>query len=143
MLLLKNIRPVDESGEGNLCDMLIADGKISAIGQSLSLPDAEAINGNGAYLLPSFIDLHAHFRDPGLTHKEDIHTGCRAAAHGGYTTVNLMANTKPICSDMEIVRYIQAKAKECGLCDVYQCVSITKDFDGETIGHIDSLEGVK
>jgi len=143
MLLLKNIRLVDEFGERGLCDVLVAGGKIADIGQSLNRTDAQIIDGGGAILLPSFVDLHAHFRDPGLTHKEDIHTGCRAAAHGGYTTVNLMANTKPVCSDMETVRYAKAKAQECGLCDVYQCVSITKDFDGETIDHIDNLEDIK
>ncbi|MCL2068750.1 MAG: dihydroorotase, partial [Oscillospiraceae bacterium] len=131
------------TGEYPLCDVLIADGKIASAGRNPAYGDAPAIDCTGLTLMPSFIDLHAHFRDPGLAHKEDIATGCRAAVHGGYTAVNLMANTKPICSDMQTVRYVQDKAKETGICDVFQTVSITKDFDGETLSHIDALDGVK
>jgi len=90
--------------------------------------------------MPAFIDLHVHFRDPGYTHKEDLMTGGLAGLKGGYTFVNLMGNTKPICSNMEVVDYVLNKAKELDLLDVHQCVSITTDFDGETLDHLDAID---
>lgn len=65
----------------------------------------------------------------------------RAAVKGGYTAVNLMANTNPVCSDMETVRYIRRKAEAMGLVDVHQCVSVTKNFDGQTVDHLKELDG--
>ena len=90
--------------------------------------------------MPSFIDLHSHFRDPGLEYKEDIESGSKAAVKGGYTAVNLMANTKPICSDMNTVNYVINKGKDIGLIDIHQTVSITKNFEGKDISHLQNLE---
>lgn len=104
------------------------------------LDRVEIIDGQGKTLLPSFVDLHAHFRDPGQTQKEDIASGSRAAAHGGYTAVNLMANTVPVCSDMETVREVLQKAEDAGLVTVHQVVSATKDFDGATTDHLDNID---
>ena len=89
--------------------------------------------------MPSFVDTHAHFRDPGFTYKEDIESGSKAAVRGGYTGVNLMANTKPVCSTMETVNYVLKKGRECGLVDIHQCTSITNDFDGSNLDHLDKL----
>ena len=72
----------------------------------------DIIDAKGLTLMPSFIDTHAHFRDPGLTYKEDMESGSRAAAKGGYTGVCLMGNTNPICSTKEVVEYVRNKAKE-------------------------------
>ena len=97
-MLIKNARDY----EGRICDYLIADGKIRAIGTDL--PEAgEVINAKGLTILPAFIDTHCHWRTPGFEYKEDIATGSAAAAAGGYTFVNLMPNTKPVCSSAEIV----------------------------------------
>ena len=137
--LLRNIK----LGVSPTCpdaEILIKDGKIAAIGMSLSADGAEVIDGRGLVALPAFVDLHAHFRDPGLTYKEDIESGCRAAVAGGFTTVSLMANTKPVCSSMDTVRYVLGKAEQLGLCEIHQCASITKDFDGKTLTHIAGLE---
>jgi dihydroorotase len=90
--------------------------------------------------MPGFVDLHVHFREPGYTYKEDIESGSRAAVRGGYTMVNLMANTNPICSTLETVNYVQNRAHEIGLVQVNQILSITKDFTGEDISHLDSIE---
>lgn len=135
--LLRNIRLAESPAFPS--EILIEDGRIAAIGTNLYAPRAEAVDGGGLVALPAFVDLHAHFRDPGLTHKEDIESGCRAAVRGGFTTVNLMANTKPVCSTMETVRYVREKAGALGLCEVFQTASITRDFDGKTTSHIADL----
>lgn len=90
-------------------------------------------------LMPSFIELHAHFRDPGLTHKEDIQSGSQAAVAGGYGSVVLMANTSPPVSDIQTVRQNAQKARNIGLIDIFQTVSITQGFDGDTISHLQTL----
>ncbi len=136
--LIKNALLTDESA-AFFADVLVREGKIAAIGQNLSCA-GEIIDAQGFTLMPAFVDLHCHFRDPGYTHKEDIESGCRAAVKGGYTAVNLMANTNPVCSDMETVRYVRKKAEEIGLVDVHQCVSVTKAFDGRTTEHLNELD---
>lgn len=137
-LLIKNGRIVDWSQD--FCgDIYISDGIICEIGKDLS-KDCKTIDAKGLTVLPSFIDLHVHFRDPGLTYKEDIESGSLAAAKGGYTMVNLMANTKPVCSNMDTVDYVLEKAKKVGIVDVHQVVSITNNFDGKDISHLDKLK---
>jgi dihydroorotase len=92
-------------------------------------------------ILPAFVDLHTHLRTPGFTHKEDILSGTRAAVRGGYTTLNAMANTRPVCSNAEIAREVCEQAQ--GHCSVYQSISATKDFDGKTVSHLDALNGTE
>jgi dihydroorotase len=138
-LLIRNVRIVDWA-QDFYGDVYILKGKINEIGKHL-IKDCSVIDGKGKVLMPSFIDLHAHFREPGFTHKEDILSGSRAAARGGYTVVNLMANTNPVCSTMDTVHFVQEKAKEIGLVDVNQVVSITRNLDGKDIQHIDNLSG--
>ncbi len=89
--------------------------------------------------MPSFIDTHAHFREPGLTYKEDIETGSKAALRGGYTGVCLMANTKPICSSKEVLEGVRNREKELNLIDLHQCISVTKGFNGKDITHLDDF----
>ncbi|RXI48899.1 dihydroorotase [Clostridium tetani] len=137
-LLIKNSRVVDFS-QDFIGDVYIKNGIIHEIGRDLE-KNCKTIDGIGKVLMPSFIDLHAHFREPGYTYKEDIESDSRAAAKGGYTYVNLMPNTNPVCSSMDIVNYVINKADEIGLIDVHQAVSITRDFDGQTINHIDELD---
>ncbi|MGN0143752.1 MAG: dihydroorotase [Clostridium sp.] len=138
-LLIKNVRMIDLSQDFT-GDIYIENGLINEIGVNLHKENAEVLEGNGKVLMPSFIDTHAHFRDPGLTWKEDIETGSKAALRGGYTGVCLMANTKPICSSKEILEYVRNKSRELDLIDVHQCVSITKDFDGVTLSHLEELK---
>ena len=97
------------------------------------------LDAGGLTVLPAFVDLHCHWRTPGFEYKEDIETGSRAAAAGGYTFVNLMPNTKPVCSSAAQAAMVEQKAAEVGLCDVNQTVSITEDFDGKTIDHLKTL----
>ncbi|MFT8314449.1 MAG: dihydroorotase [Clostridium sp.] len=137
-LLIKNGRIID-CASNFVGDVYIKDGIIKEIGDSLD-KNCETIDAKGYVVMPAFIDLHSHFRDPGLQYKEDIETGSRAAVRGGYTTVNLMGNTKPICSDMETVNYVINKAREIGLVDAYQTVSITKDLQGKDISHLNEID---
>lgn len=136
-LLIKNGRVIDCASDF-IGDIYIKDGIICEIGYNL-IKNCKVTDAKGYVVMPAFVDLHSHFRDPGLEYKEDIETGSKAAAKGGYTTVNLMGNTKPICSDMETVNYVITKAKEAGLVDAYQTVSITKDLQGKDISHLDKI----
>lgn len=137
-LLIKNSRIIDEEMDF-VGDLYIEDGKIVKWGVDLNY-ECETIDGSDLVLMPAFIDLHVHFREPGYTHKEDLETGGQAALKGGFTFVNLMGNTNPICSSMETVNYVLNRAKQLNLVDIHQCVSITKDFDGKTLDHLDKLD---
>ena len=102
MLLIKNGRVMDpKSGLNQVCDVLVKDGKIHKIAPQISEEDAEVIDATDHVVAPGLVDIHVHFREPGQTHKEDIHTGALAAAAGGFTTVVMMANTNPTISDVE------------------------------------------
>ncbi len=138
-LLIKNAQLVDCDGRGR-GDLLIRDGKIAAVGGEIAA-DCAVLDAQGMTVMPAFIDMHAHFRDPGYTYKEDIVTGSAAAAAGGYCAVNLMANTDPVCSHMDVVEKVLQKAADCGLVQVHQCVSVTENFDGETTSHLQELDG--
>ena len=138
-LLIKNANIIDAYENFN-GDILIIDGKISEIGKEINKTEVETIDAKGLTLMPAFIDTHAHFREPGLTHKEDIESGSKAAAKGGYTGVCLMGNTNPICSSRDVVEYVRNRAKEIGLVDIHQCVSITENFGGKSIEHLNAFE---
>lgn len=137
-ICIKNGTVVDWSGTFN-GDIYIKDGIICELGKNL-IKDCFTIDAEGLTVMPSFVDLHVHFREPGLTYKEDIETGSKAAVRGGYTMVNLMANTNPVCSTIETVKFVEDKGKEIGLVDINQVVSITNDFSGDDISHLDKFE---
>ena len=138
-LLIKNARIVDCS-QDFIGDVYIEKGIIKEIGLSISIDNIEIIDAKGLVLMPSFIDTHAHFREPGLTYKEDIETGSKAALRGGYTGVCLMANTQPICSSNEVLVKVRNREKELGLIDLHQCISVTKGFNGKDLSHLDDFE---
>lgn len=147
-ILIYNARLVDETMDKKGFAVIIKDGKIDCFPGKQTVkemlrdenPKIEKVDAKGAVLMPSFIDTHAHFRDPGLTQKEDIITGSKAAAKGGFGTVVLMPNTNPVCSSQAMAKENNDKAKKAGCCNVIQSVSITKDFDGKTISHLDKLD---
>jgi dihydroorotase len=136
-LMIHGARVVDSVQNGAM-DVLVRGGVITAVERGLS-SDGGAIEAGGLTCLPAFCDLHAHFRDPGLTYKEDLASGSRAAVRGGYTTVNLMANTKPVISTRLQVQDVLDRAAAVGLVDVHQCASITRDMDGKTVDHLENL----
>ncbi|MGV1054445.1 dihydroorotase [Clostridium perfringens] len=138
-LLIKNVNLIDESNNF-FGDIYIEKGVIKELGTELN-KECEILDGKGLVLMPAFIDTHAHFRDPGFEYKEDIESGSKAAVRGGYTTVTLMPNTKPVCSSKKVLDYVVNKGKEVGLVDLYQTVSITKNLSGEEINHLREFEG--
>lgn len=137
-ILIKNVVAVDADTKKR-CDVYIKNGKIENIDDNIS-ENCKVIDGEGLTLMPAFVDLHCHFRDPGYTYKEDISSGSHAAVKGGYTAVNLMANTNPVCSSMETVEYVREKARKENLVYVNQAVSITENFDGTTLDHLYKLD---
>ncbi len=141
-LLIKNVNVVDafQNFHG---DVYVENGRIKEIGQDLKKDNVEIIDGNNLTLMPSFIDTHAHFREPGFTQKEDIESGSKAAVKGGYTGVCLMANTWPVCSNYEVLNAVRNRAKEVGLTDIHQCVSITENFKGSSIEHLNIFKDDK
>ena len=134
-MLLKNAR----LASGQPVDLLLKDGLIAAMGLDLAADGEEVLDCAGRTVLPAFVDLHCHWRTPGFEYKEDIATGSAAAAAGGYTFVNLMPNTKPVCSSADIAHSVMAEAERIGLCAANQTVSITQNFDGRTLDHLKTL----
>lgn len=98
----------------------------------------EVIDACGQYVCPGLVDVHVHFRDPGFTYKEDIHTGSLAAAAGGVTSVILMANTNPVVDNAETLAYIMDKAAQEKI-HIYTCVSVTKGLAGEALTDMKAL----
>lgn len=158
LLLIKNAHLVDETmdcygsvfavngkienvflGEMGLVEDEMSDNNNSGI-SSTAQRSFNTFDAKGMTLMPAFIDMHAHFRDPGFTEKEDLESGLRAAVVGGYGTVCCMANTSPVVSSNEMAKEIEERAKKLKLANLFQAVSITKDFDGKTTSHIDTLE---
>lgn len=131
--VFKNARIID-SNKDFIGSVEVINGKVSRIlNDDENFKADEVVDVEGKILMPSFIDLHAHFRDPGFTQKEDLYSGSRAALKGGYSTVCLMANTKPKIDNVEIYNQVMAKAKKITDVDIVQIVAVTKDFDGETL----------
>ena len=120
-------------------DLLIENGKIAAVGEPLDESRCEQIiDAQGLVVAPGFVDVHVHFRDPGLTYKEDILTGAAAAAAGGFTTVICMANTKPPVDNEETLRYVLEKGKETGI-HVLTCACVTKSMAGRELTDMERL----
>ena len=139
-ILFRNVRIVDANKDFKR-DLLVSNGVISKIDENIEI-EHESINivdGNGYVLMPSFIDLHTHLRDPGLTHKEDLETGQKAALKGGFTVLCPMANTKPACDNKEVMEYVLNKSKGLDLCDIKQVCAITKNLDGQEMIDIESM----
>lgn len=104
----------------------------------------EIIDCKNLALMPSFVDMHVHFRDPGFTYKEDLETGSHSALAGGYTSVLLMGNTNPTVSSPEVYNDIMKRGKDLDLIDIEQVYTITENFDGKTLDHLDKMpESVK
>ena len=132
------INPATQMDE--VADVLIEDQKIKKIGKELPEKEAErVINADGCYVMPGFIDMHVHFRDPGLEQKEDIYTGMQAAAHGGYTTVLTMPNTKPVADNPDIINYVHNKAKSGNCIHVLQVGAVTKGQQGKELADIEGM----
>ena len=144
MLLLRNGYFIDpaSSTEGYR-DILIEDGKIVRImpqGESVIM-ESEIIDLNGQCIAPGLVDVHVHFRDPGFTHKEDIYTGAKAAAKGGFTTVVLMANTRPAVDNPETLSYVLDKGSKTDI-HIHTCANVTMGLQGRELTDMETLSGL-
>ncbi|MBQ4576993.1 MAG: dihydroorotase, partial [Firmicutes bacterium] len=140
MILVRNGRVIDpKTKRDEVIDLVIKDGKIHRIGKYHGSGEYERIiDAHGKVVAPGLIDVHVHFRDPGVTHKEDIITGANAAKRGGYTTVVLMANTKPVVDNEETLQYVLDKGKTTGI-HVLQASCITKGMAGKELVDMEGL----
>lgn len=126
--------------------VMVRDGLIEAVflGDSAALQSGSGainiVDLGGKVLMPAFVDLHAHFRDPGQEYKEDLESASRAAAAGGYGTVVLMANTNPVISDSDAAVRVRERSAAIGLVDAFQAVSLTRDFNGSDTSALASLD---
>lgn len=137
-ILFKNVRAVDARLD-EITDVLIDNGVIAAVGKNLRCGADEVIDGTDLVLMPSLFDMHVHFRDPGLTYKEDIKTGCNAALAGGVTGVVTMPNTKPVCDNPDTIKYIIDRSADTGV-DVYPCGCITGGMSGDGLCDYEALK---
>src|SRR6185437_10596900 len=125
------IREVLLYGEGDPVDVLIDDGQLADIGAGLPVPDgAEVIEASGKVLLPGFVDLHTHLREPGREYAEDIETGSAAAALGGFTAVFAMANTDPVADSPVVTDHVWHRGQQVGLVDVHPVGAVTVGLKG-------------
>ena len=139
MILIKNGRIVDPvSNRDEVMDILIDGKTIVKIDKNIIDESAKIIDATGLVVAPGLVDTHVHFRDPGFTYKEDIITGSKAAAKGGFTMVICMANTKPAVDNVETLKYIQEKGQTTGI-HVLQTATITKGLKGEEVVDMEEL----
>ncbi|MGO1048741.1 dihydroorotase [Crossiella sp. CA198] len=126
-------------GAGEPVDLLIRDGVIETIGADLSAHGAEIVEAQGQVLLPGFVDLHVHLREPGREDTETIATGSAAAALGGYTAVFAMANTDPVADNALIVEHVHAEGKRVGLVDVHPVGAVTVGLAGAKLAELGTM----
>ena len=140
MILIKNGRLIDpKTKRDEIVDIAIEGGRIKEIGKINNEANYdEVIDATNHVVCPGLIDVHVHFRDPGFTYKEDILSGAKSAARGGFTTVVCMANTKPVVDNVETLNYINEKAKEA-VINVLQVGSVTKSFRGKELTNFEEL----
>lgn len=143
MILIKNGRIVDPVRQfDDIADILIEGKNIVKVGKNLELDENDSnlrvIDASGLVAAPGLVDAHVHFRDPGFTYKEDIETGAKAAAKGGFTMVVCMANTKPAVDNLETLKYIQDKAEKTGI-HILQASTITKGLQGKELVDMDAM----
>lgn len=136
-ILIKNGHVLDPlTGKDGLYDVLVEDERIAEVKEHVRLEADKVIDAKGCYVMPGFIDLHVHFRDPGLEYKETLATGGRAAVRGGVTTVCAMPNTKPVIDTAAKVEAVQKRAEKESLTNIYQLGSVTAGQMGEELSDI-------
>jgi dihydroorotase len=133
--LVKGARPLG----GDPVDILLKDGRIAAIGDSLSTTGAEVVEAAGLIALPGLVDLHTHLREPGREDAETVETGSRAAALGGFTAVHAMANTDPVADTAGVVEQVWRLGQEAGLVDVVPVGAVTVGLNGERLAELGAM----
>jgi dihydroorotase len=133
--LIKGARPYG----GEAADILIKNGRIAAVGDSLSATGAEVVDAGGLIGLPGLVDLHTHLREPGREDAETVETGSRAAALGGFTAVHAMANTDPVADTAGVVEQVWRLGQEAGLVDVIPVGAVTVGLGGERLAELGAM----
>lgn len=136
-LLIKEGRVIDPASKTDaVADVLIEDGKVIQIDEEIKEKADKTIAAKGCFVMPGFIDLHVHLRDPGFEQKETVVTGANAAARGGFTTILAMPNTKPVVDNADVVNYVHQKAKNLAAVNVLQIGAVTKGQNGTELAEI-------
>ena len=131
---------IDPGRFNGVADVLIDEGRIAAVGPNLKVPGgATKIDAKGRLVLPGFVDLHVHFREPGFEYKESIQSGAAAAVAGGFTSVCCMPNTNPVNDNQAITEFMLERAKTAGLANVFPIGAITKGLEGKELAEIGDL----
>ena len=139
-LLIKSGRVMDPASKTDeVSDILIENGKITKIAKQIKGKADKTIDAKGCFVMPGFIDLHVHLRDPGFEEKETIVTGAKAAARGGFTTILAMPNTKPVVDNADVVNYVHQKAKNLAAVNVLQIGAVTKGQKGKELAEIHKM----
>lgn len=126
-------------GEGEPVDVLVRDGKITEMGGGLSASGIPILDAGGLVLLPGFVDLHTHLREPGGEESETIATGSAAAALGGYTAVFAMPNTDPVADSAVVVEHVRRRGAEIGLVDVHPVGAVTVGLGGTQLAELGTM----
>ncbi|KMZ52494.1 dihydroorotase [Dorea sp. D27] len=139
-ILIQNGHVIDPpTGKDGIYDVLVEEDKIIKVEQQIKEKADRVINAEGCYVMPGFIDMHVHLRDPGFTYKETLATGGRAAVKGGITTMCAMPNTKPVIDDREKVEDVHARAARQSLAHVIQLGAVTKGQLGHELADIEGM----
>lgn len=120
-------------GIGGVMDILMEDGRVAVLASEIREPDAQVLDASGLTVCAGLVDMHVHLRDPGFTEKEDIESGGRAAARGGFTSIACMPNTNPVIDSPEIVRYVLDRAADVGTVHIFPIASVSIGQQGKTI----------
>ena len=140
-LLIKGGRVVNPaSGFDVVCDVYIENGKIEKIGENLSVSAERVIDASGKVVAPGLIDMHCHLREPGQEYKEDIESGTKAAAQGGFTSVACMPNTSPVLDNAPLIEFVKNKAEKVGCVNVYPIGAVSKGQKGEQLAEIGDMK---
>lgn len=140
-VLIKNGHVIDaKTHRDGVYDIIIENGVIEEIGNDLEASNCDYIDAEGKYVLPGFVDAHCHLRDPGFEYKEDIESGTRSAAMGGFTSIACMPNTNPVIDSESVIKYISSRAKQDGLVNVFPIGAISKGLKGEELAEIGELK---
>lgn len=139
-IVIKNGTLVNPKEKKEKKTIVIEDGIVTDITDDSSVTGDEVINADGMVISPGFIDIHAHFRDPGFEYKEDIFTGLKAAAAGGFTSVCTMPNTKPVADNAETIRYMLERAAAGNGVKLYPVACASKGLKGEGLAPIGELK---
>ncbi len=139
-ILITGGHVIDPGRFNGVADVLIDAGRIVAVGPQLKAPaGATKIDAKGRLVLPGFVDLHVHFREPGFEYKESIQSGAAAAVAGGFTSVCCMPNTNPVNDNQAITEFMLDRARAAGLANIFPIGAITKGSEGKELAEIGDL----